>query len=372
MPWPVPAPGEISSRGAAVYEQAIEGIDARSPNTVATTNTRVTELAMQDLYYFQADQAREMMPDTAIDNLPRFAKMWNVPRVQAATASGNIVVTGTNGDAVPSDLVFGLAGSTVTYTTTAGATISGGSASLPALASVAGVAGNLAGGTELTLTSPVDGLSSLIGTVDSNGISGGLDLQSIDDWRAAILAEIRFEPAGGSQTDYVKWAKEAIPGVALAACPPAACGAGVVSVVVMMGVYTPSAIPGASATLTGFVAPTTEELGAIQAYIGVYGQPGGQRPVTANVTVYGGTLNPVNVTLHLNPDTPTIRAAAAAALELSFIQDAALGGTTFISRLDNAVSSSDGEYSLERIAPTADVAAPNLFALNTLGTVSFV
>ena len=135
-----------------------------------------------------------------------------------------------------------------------------------------------------------------------------------------------------------------------AVCPPAACGGGVVSVVIAM---------------TGLVAPDTTQLAQVQAYINA------RRPVTAMPTVYACTLNPVNVTLHLNPDTPTIRAAATAALALSFEQDAAIGGTNYLSRLNNAVSSSDGEYSHEMIAPTADVVAPTLFALNVLGAVTF-
>jgi uncharacterized phage protein gp47/JayE len=91
-----------------------------------------------------------------------------------------------------------------------------------------------------------------------------------------------------------------------------------------------------------------------------------------NITVYACVLNPVNVTLHLNPDTVTIRAAASSALALSFAQDAAIGGTTYKSRLETAIGISDGEDSDEMTAPAADVAAPTLFSLNVLGTVSFV
>ncbi len=70
MPWPVPAPGVISARAASLFEQAIAGIDARSDNTVATTLTRITELAAQDLYFMQGYLAQQLMPDTATDWLP--------------------------------------------------------------------------------------------------------------------------------------------------------------------------------------------------------------------------------------------------------------------------------------------------------------
>lgn len=356
MAWPIPAPGVIASRAASVYEQALPGIDARNPNTVATTNCRIIDMSMQDLYFYQGSIEQEMFPDTcSIVNLPRFAVQWNVPRTLASAADGNVIVpvqTGGQPLTLPADIPFS-SNTGVTYTSTASVTVAAGAttAVVPIEASVAGSAGNLAAGAPMTITTPVAGITSQTATVDPNGITGGADLQSIASWRAAIIAEIRYEPAAGTNTDYVKWVSEALPNVALAACPQAGNGPGAVTVAFLM---------------EGFVPPTSEQIATVLAYIQT------KRPVgITTINVIAGTLNPVNVTLHLNPDTPAIRAAAIDALTLSFQQDAALGGTTYYSRLDNAVSSSDGEYSHERIAPAADVPAPNLYALNTLGTVTF-
>lgn len=351
MPWPTPSPGDIAARAAAIYEQELPGIDARNPNTVATTNTRITEMAMQDLYYYQGDVALELMPDTAVANLPRHAAIWGVPRVQPSVASGNVVINFLAAGTVPAGISFGVSGSSITYTSTAAVTASApGAVSVPVVASVAGAAGNLAPASTLTLTSPVANVSPLTGAVDANGITGGADLQSLAAWRAAIIAKIQSEPAGGDYADYVQWAYAALPNVALAACPPGACGGGVVSVVIAM---------------TGLVPPTTAQLAAVQAYINA------QRPVTANVTVYAVALNPVNISLHVSPNTVAVQAAASAALALSFAQDAAIGGTTYVTRLDAAISSSDGEIYHELASPAADVPAPTLFSLNVLGSVSF-
>jgi uncharacterized phage protein gp47/JayE len=350
--WPIPAPGDIANRGAAIYEQELSGIDARSTNTVATTNTRITEMAMQDLYFYQGNVEQEMFVDTATDNLARIAGDWGVPQDQPSAATGYVIVTGLGGKTLPAAITMTSAASQ-SYVSTASATIPVGSTSvsIPVQASVTGSAGNLAANAPLTITSPVDGLTSQTATVDSNGLTGGADLESPASWAARIKAKIRKEPSAGDFDDYVEWCEAALPNIALAACPPGACGGGVVSVVFLMA---------------GFVPPTSAQIAQVAAYIQT------KRPVTADVNVYAGTLNPVPVTLHLNPDTPAIRAAATAALALSFQQDAAIGGTTYLSRLNNAVSSSDGEYSHELVAPTADVAAPSLFALNTLGPVSFV
>jgi uncharacterized phage protein gp47/JayE len=342
----------ISGRAAAIYEELLPGIDARSPNTVATANTRIVEMAMQDLYVQLQNVADETMPDTAQDNLPRFGTMWDVPQVQPSFAGGNAVFTGGNTTVIPSGLQLSAASQAI-YVTTAEVTIGTSlTASVPVQAVIAGVAGNLVAGAPLTIVSPAGLNLNTVATVDSNGLTGGADIQGVPAWRGDIIQEIQDEPAAGDYADYVKWAKAALPNVQLAVCPPAACGGGVVSVAIAM---------------TGLVPPTTEQIAAVLAYIET------QWPVGAtNITVYACVLNPVNVTLHLNPDTVTIRAAASSALALSFAQDAAIGGTTYKSRLETAIGISDGEDSDEMTAPAADVAAPTLFSLNVLGTVSFV
>jgi uncharacterized phage protein gp47/JayE len=351
LSWPVPAPGDIANRAAAVYEQALPGIDARSDNTVATTNTRITEMAMQDLYFDQANCANETMPDTAVANLPRHAAIWGVPRVPASAAAGNIVVSASSGQSVPAGLMI-TSNAGQTYTTIAAVTAgSGNSAIVPVQATSTGAAGNLAANAPVTIMTPNGALLSQSAVVDGSGLTGGADIQSLAAWRAAIIAKIQDEPSGGDFRDYVDWTMAALPNVALAACPAGACGGGVVSVVFLMA---------------GFVPPTEEQIAVVAAYIAT------RRPVTATVNVYAGTLKPVPVTLHVSPNTAAIQAAAQAALALSFQQDAAIGGTTYVSRLDNAISASDGEYYHELVTPAADVPAPSLFALNTLGPVSFV
>jgi uncharacterized phage protein gp47/JayE len=350
--WPTPAPGDITGRAAALFTQALPGIDVTNPNLVATTITRIVEMAMYDLYFYQANVAVELMPDTAVKNLYRFGQIYGVPQDQPSAAGGNVVVTGTPGQAVPSAITFSVGGSsTITYTSTAGGEIGGGGTlSVPVVCTTNGSAGNLAAGAALTVTTPQSGLTSQAATVAAGGITGGTDLESIASWRARILAQIRLEPAGGSAADYVAWAKAALSGVAQAVVVDQSAAGNAVSIVIAM---------------TGLTVPTAGQVAEVQAYIN------NLRPVTALPTVFACNLNPINVTLTLNPDTPTIRAAAAAALALSFEQDATIGGTTYLSRLNNAVSSSDGEYSHELVAPAADVAAPNAFALNTLGTVTF-
>ena len=348
---PLPAAGEIASRGAAVFEEVLPGIDARSPNTLATTYTRVLELEFWEIWFYMAYLGRELFVTTAQDYLPVHASIWNVPRNQPVAAAGNVIVSGTVGAPVPAGVVFSLSGSNITWTSTAATTVSGsGSVSVPVVASVTGVAGNLAPSTQLTISSPVAQISPQIGTVDANGLAGGEDIEDIESWRARILAAIRRKPMGGALNDYVEWAQAALTDVEYVNPVPLMFGPGSVGVPFLMA---------------GPAIPTATQIAAVQSYLDQ------ERPVTAEVTALAAKLNPIDVTLHLNPDTTETRAAAQLALQYFFLQSAQIGGTTYYSRLNNAVSDGDGEYSHEMISPTADVPAPDQLTMNVLGVVAF-
>jgi uncharacterized phage protein gp47/JayE len=351
MPWPVPAPGVISARAAALFEQLIAGIDARSDNTVATTITRIVELAAQDLYFFQGYLAQQLMPDTATDWLPLHGAQWGVPQDQPTAAAGNVLVTGPAGSPIPEGVVFS-APSQALYTSIAAVTLSSaGTGSLPVTANVKGSEWNLPAGTPMVVVSPVAGLAPQSGVVDPNGITGGLDLEPISSWRARILAEIRNQPSGGNYADYVGWIEAALPG-AVGVCPPGACGGGSVNVAFVM---------------PGPTVPTAEEIAVVLAYLE------SQAPVTAqaSINVNPVVLQPVNFSLQVRPNTVTIQNAAIAALQLFFQQSVEIGDTLYMSDVDAAIAGADGEQYHERLAPLADVAAPSLFTLLTLGTVSF-
>lgn len=355
MPWPLPAPGEIASRAASVYEgtPALAGIDARSPDTVATANCRITEMGATDLYLYQGYLAQELMPDTAIDNLPRFAQIWNVPQLQPTAATGNAIVNGIPFAPIPADFqASAQSGSGLIIETVNAANLDGsGAGTLPVIATTTGSATNQAGGAVFVAVSPSPYLNPQTLTLDSNGLSGGTDLETIAAWRGRILARIRQPPAGGAKNDYITWAEEADDEVVYVEVIPAMGGLGNVGVVI--GMFGPRA-------------PTSGEIAVVQAYI----TGPTIAPVTANVTVLGCTLSPINFSIHLNPDTTANRAAATEALALSLLQDAQIGGTIYMSRTDNALSSSDGEYSHERSLPAGDVTVSST-QLPTLGTVTF-
>ncbi len=364
MPWPIPQPGDIADRAASVFEAELPAIYARrNPNAPPTqvdarsnvsqlgVYCRTVDMAMQDAWFFQTREARELFVDTAVDELPRHAAIWRVPQLQAIAATGNVVFTGTPTTAIPSGLALSLGG--MAYTTAAAAMIGGGgSVSVPVVAALPGTIGSQAPGAVLQVVNPLFGLSPQTATVDSGGLTGE-DAETTEEWRGRILAVIRSRGAGGSGADFQRWAAEALPGLIVKAMSP---GTGFVTVVFAM----PSG--------QTWRAPTAPEIAIVSAYLN---DASVRKPLGAPfIVVIAATLQTVNATIHLNPDTASNRAAAINALTLQVLADATIGGTLFMSRLDAALQNASGEFSHERSVPSADVTAA-ASTLSVIGSVTF-
>jgi uncharacterized phage protein gp47/JayE len=356
MTWVIPQPDDLADQAASVYEAGFPGCDARSGLSLLSVSARLFAMGVFDAELFQARLAQELMPDTAVDWLYRHAAIWNVPQEQPVAASGFLSISAPSGFPVPSGLMLAAPNGVVVQTTAVVDAGVGNIAVVPVVAVVAGSAGNLAAGTVMTTVSPLAGLSAQTAPVNSAGIStqptagltGGLDLEGVDSWRSRILAAIRTPAAGGASADYQAWVREVLPG-AYVSVVRGWVGAGSVGVIV--------AAPGP-------LVCSGAQITAIQNYLNV------EAPVTAEVVVVAASLWPVDVTLTLSPDSINNQTNALSALAQFFVGDAAIGGTIFVSRLDNAVSSASGEYSHERTLPAADQTAGNT-QIPVLGTVTW-
>lgn len=365
MPWPIPTPQEITDRAAATFEaeyarvwslrhpnEPPAQVDARSPTSLLAIDARVTALATYDVWLYLSRLAQELLPDTAEDWLERHAAIWGVPRVAATAAIGNVVLTGIAGTVIPSGLALVAPGG-ASYTTTAGATIGGGgTVTVPVAAAVAGATGSLPAATVLTVVSPIAGLTTQVATVDAQGLTGQ-DAETIDAWRARILARIRKRGAAGNADDFEAWTQEAFPGAIVRAMSPAV---GEITVAFAL----PDGVT--------WRVPTSPEVATLSAWLN---DAAVRKPLGApTVVVVGATLQSVAVTLALNPDTTATRAAALDALRQQMRDDATIGGTIYLSRLDAALQNASGEFSHTRSAPTANVTAAAT-TLSVLGTVTF-
>src|SRR6185437_5256335 len=102
-------------------------------------------------------------------------------------------------------------------------------------------------------------------------------------------------------------------------------------------------------------APSGAEISAVSAYLNDAMQ---RKPLGAPfINVVAATIQPIDFSIHLNVDTTANRTAATNALTLQLLADATIGGTIYMSRCDAALENASGEFSHERSAPGADVAA---------------
>lgn len=293
--------------------------------------------------------ARQVFPDTAEDeNLLRWGRLFAIEPTTPTFAAGSVGLTGANGNTVPAGSVLVRADG-VEYTTDADATISSGVASVAITASVADEDSNCDTGVELTFQSPVSGVDA-VATVDVDGIEGGTDEESSDDYRVRVLERLRAAPHGGNEADYVAWAKE-VAGVTRAWVYRLEDGAGTVTVRFMRDDDV-SPIPSAG------------EVTDVQDYIET------KRPVTADVTVEAPVALPVNYTLHLDPDTTAIRTTVTAELTDFHSRETEPGVDLPISHIRTALGNAvgDGDYTLA--SPAADVTVTT-GEIPTLGTINF-
>lgn len=278
--------------------------------------------------------ARQAIPDTADEWLPRWAAIWGITRKDAEFAEGSVTFTGTiGGTVIPAGTVLRRSDG-VEYTTQADATIAGGTATATVKASEAGSAGNADAGTTLTLVFPIAGVGSSA-TVAAGGLTNGSDVESDDDLRARLLARIQQPPHGGAAFDYEQWALE-VPGVTRAWVYPLHLGPGTVGVTFVRD-------DDAS------IIPDAAEVAAVQAHIDQ------KRPVTADVYVFAPVADPLNFTIQLNPDTAAVRAAVEAELRDLILREAEPGGTLYLSRIREAISVAAGEFDHVLVSPAADV-----------------
>lgn len=349
MPFARPSPSEIRDRLAVEIAVALPGADARLRRSVEEILVRMTALASHELHGHLAWAARQILPDTAEDEiLERHASIWGVARIAAAAATGAITFAGSPAAVVPAATELRRADD-VRFVTASDITIGGGGTGSGAVSAVlAGAAGNTAAGTSLALLAPIAGVLPNP-TVDLGGLAGGADAETDAALRARLLLHIQSPPSGGSQTDYEAWAL-AVAGVERAWVYPSWLGAGTVGVAFLT---TGGAVPGSPLVAT------------VQAAINA------QRPVTASVLVFAPATQTVNLAIDLSTDTTAIRTAVLVELADFFRREAEPGGILRVSRLSAAVSAAAGEVSHLLSAPAADVVLP-AGTIAVLGTVTWL
>lgn len=278
--------------------------------------------------------AKQVIPDTADEWLPRWATIWGIARKDAEFAEGPVSFVGTiNGATIPAGTVVKRADG-VEYETQADATVTSGAATASVLALEAGSAGNADAGTALTLVFPIAGVNSSA-TVAAGGIVNGSDVESDDSLRARLLARIQQPPHGGADFDYKAWALE-VPGVTRAWVYPLHMGPGTVGI---------TFVRDNDADLI----PDAPEVEAVQNYID------SKRAVTAEAVVFAPVADDLDFTISVTPATAAVKDAIEAELRDLLARESEPGGTLYLSRINEAISIAAGEFDHTLVSPAADV-----------------
>nr|WP_113865473.1 baseplate J/gp47 family protein [Brenneria salicis]NMN90521.1 putative phage protein gp47/JayE [Brenneria salicis ATCC 15712 = DSM 30166]RBP64851.1 putative phage protein gp47/JayE [Brenneria salicis ATCC 15712 = DSM 30166]RLM31570.1 phage baseplate protein [Brenneria salicis ATCC 15712 = DSM 30166] len=312
--------------------------------------------ALRDLYDHQTWIKNQIIPSDKSDDetIVDTARNEGVIRKAAEYASGPVIFTGTN--PLPLDTEM-QTDDGIVYYVTATEDPANGQVRVTVQAEDVGTGGNLASGEVLTLISPVSGVNSE-GTVASEGVSGGADIETISELLTRLLYRKRNPPLGGALHDYVIWATETA-GVSRAWAFDSWHG---LSTVGLAWVY----------DQREDIIPTETDRNTMFAYLYRHqdpatgdwvGKPGG-----IEVWPIPLTLKPVDMEIRIVPDTEATRNATQSNLTALF-RSVSPGDTLLLSSIRTAIGSATGvtDYELDL---TTNQSSEN-YELITMGAITW-
>ena len=375
MPYSRPTLQQLLTDVAQDISAALPGTDPLLK--FSNLNIMGTVQAMlANLHYGYLDWiAQQTNPFTATDEfLEAWAALKGVTREPAASATGSVQFSGTNGTVLSSGLLL-TRGDGKTFITTSGATIASGTATVQAIAvadptGLTGAWGNCPAGTILTLGTPIAGVTSA--GVATTAFTGGADLELDPSLRARMLYAYQNPAHGGSAADYVAWALQ-VPGVTRAWCVPHGFGAGTVCVFVMLD-GAESAYGGFPQGSNGVAAGETRDTVATGDQLAVANYLDPLQPVPARVYVLAPSQNVVNFNISgLGMAGSAVQAAVAAAISGAFQQYGSVTAATtsvYMSLIEAAVTAVPGTTGFVITSPTSDIVSP-VGSLPVLGTITW-
>lgn len=273
-----------------------------------------------------------------LERLYDYATLYNVDRLMATAASGQVTVTGTQGAVLLAGTV--MRGSNgLDYKATSAVTVGlNGTVDANVRCETTGASTNMMSGQQLTLTAAVAGVSSTV-TVGIDGLTGGADDELVDDWRSRVADQWRTlvidGARGGKPADYVYWAKTAHPSVTGALVDVHVLGAG--SVVVR------PICNGLPDRL-----PSTAVLEAVTSYLAA------EAP-SADVRVVAPLLHPVTINIALSAiaNTASNRLSITDSLAAMVLDKQSSKAVITTVEVDAAIAAVTVNYT--RVSPSTDV-----------------
>lgn len=363
MPYDVENLAELNRRLSAELPLAGSGQVLR--RNLYTPFARALAGAVHGLHGHIEWRVKQMFPQTCDDDVLEtlHAPLWlGEGRLPAVAASGKGTVKGIAGTAVPQGTLLNRSDGAV-FVVKTGVTIpESGKTGVDILAAEAGAAGNTAAGEKLTIANTISGVES---TVETEGLDGGSDIESIESLRERIIESRKNGKDVGRTTDWARWARE-VPGVTRAWAVPQLGGIGTVTVYFMRdGDADPY--------------PNDEAQAAVQLHLEQTGLPFGEIIATAP------KKRVLDMEIQIKPDSPEKRQSVEAKIRAliarhaapvqydsdGYVPQPATGITIPLTHFAEAVSTAPGEYDHVLQSPIADVSC-NVGELLELGRITWL
>jgi uncharacterized phage protein gp47/JayE len=384
LPFSIPSLGQCVERTRASFRSYLPGTDGWLwPNNIGPT-AKVIGGSAWELHNRLGYVQQAMFALTAVGaDLDAHGSQINLARKQAAPAAGDVVVTTADVISIAIGAQFQrLDGIVFTAAAAAGASAAG-TFSVPVVAALAGSAANSQAGTAFAIISGASGNGAATATAaaDSNGLSGGLDVEAdgapytsdLSTYRGRILFRKRNPVQGGAPADYVTWAGS-VAGVTRTFVERGFAGPGTVRIFPLFDQAFAAAGGIPSSPYVALVAAAIDALA----------------PADAVVVVAAPTAQPIAVTVQgLTPNTAAVQQAVIAELADTFRRVGAVSGIDNASAAllaalpflavpftfsalwaSQAVANAAGDARAVMIAPLADITIAAA-SLPVLGTVTF-
>lgn len=275
-----------------------------------------------------------------LERLYDWAALYGTPRINAIAAAGQVITNGINGTAILADTMLrGQNG--LDYVVLAAASIVDGSATLAVRCTAAGANGNLSAGQTLTVIDPISGVVGSL-TVDAAGLTGGADIELVDNWRVRVADEwqtvVTTGPRSGKPEDYRAWARAAHPDVTTALVQVHVLGIGTVLV---RPICNSLPLRQPTQTILDLIAEKYAE----------------QAPATADWRLADHLNKVITPSIQLQPgaDNANNRSAITAAINTAILSEVSEGAVFGMAELDAAIATVTTQYT--RLSPVADITA---------------
>lgn len=340
-----PTLAELIARAATDVESKLVGVNARLRRTVEYVLSRTMAGLSHGIHGHLAFVAEQILPDQAAERfLVRWADLFGIVRDegtkagQAAAESDSITVTGTGGT-VPINAVWVRPADGATFVTDAEVGPISGTATINVTASVVGSSSNMTTGQILSLELPITDISS-DATVQSGGITGGTDLQTLASLLAELLAILQKPILGGAPGDHVIWALE-VPGVTRAWEFAGTDGVGNPGI----GKVSLTFVRDGDGSGSDII-PDAGEVTAVQTHV--------QAKSPAEVITFAPTAVDYDTSIQLEPNTSAVQTAVRAEIADMLLRDATPGDEVLNSRTNEAISAAEGETDHVLTLPAAN------------------